>query len=331
VIAFRIDSLTAENNLALALCDAGHCEEAAGIFRHVLAGRKRALGDEHQDTLNASNNLAGALRRCGQHAEVVDLYLDSHTVLSRILGKTHPNTLIISSNLAVSFSDVGRYAEAVEHQCTVVASRHSSLGVDDVKTKESARFLDLLLRASTSENETTSTPSTAAPPSGTSGQNSADIVLAVLLQAVVPFDQAQLYLERFVARGFDCMATLQTLTEADLAGMSVEAGHRQRILDILQCERQEDVQLATDLKSSSIASSPPLANDMQSQTTANLAIVKAASGTATANPSIPFVAHSVEHPSPPRKRRKLPESFALRTAVHQSDREVVPEAEFERN
>merc|ERR1711957_52015 len=61
-------------------------------------------------------------------------------------------------------------------------------------------------------------------------QESNDVVLAMLLQAGVPFEQADGYVARFVAEGVDCLETLQTLQERDLKRMSVKSQYCQRIV-----------------------------------------------------------------------------------------------------
>ncbi|GAA0410654.1 hypothetical protein GCM10009530_73940 [Microbispora corallina] len=63
------DTLTSQNNLALALRALGRLEEAEAEHRAVLEIRRRVLGEDHPDTLTSRNNLALVLRDLGRWAE----------------------------------------------------------------------------------------------------------------------------------------------------------------------------------------------------------------------------------------------------------------------
>lgn len=260
-------TLTAGNNLALALFDNGKQEDAIDLFERTLAGRRSTLGEKHKQTLESLNNLAGALSRCGKRESVVGLLKDVLSHLRRALGDERVDTLRVAQNLAVALSAVARYSEAIVLQRQTLEAQKRTLGEHHAKTLESQRFLALLEQGVSKQQEgitdarssTTDARSShaevVAPMVGTkrtaselgrdcSGHSKKhsphsvsgcfDMVLALLLQAGLQFEEAGTCASAFLADGFDCVPALRNLTEADMLRLGLkERSHRQSLLEIL--------------------------------------------------------------------------------------------------
>ena len=101
------DTLSAQNNLALAYQQKGRAAEALALFERALAGRERVLGVDHPDTLSSQSNLAIAYQEAGRFAEALALFEQTLAACARVLGPDHPKTLISRANLASAYRDAG--------------------------------------------------------------------------------------------------------------------------------------------------------------------------------------------------------------------------------
>lgn len=72
-------SLTAMNNLALALSCHGKWEEAESMRGQAIAGNERVLGDNHVNTLTSVNSLADLLSLRGRFEEATLFYERART------------------------------------------------------------------------------------------------------------------------------------------------------------------------------------------------------------------------------------------------------------
>ena len=107
------DTLTAQNNLAVAYQQADRAAEAIPLFERTLEALQRRLGPEHPDAVTARNNLAVAYREAGRAAEAIPLLERTLEALQRRLGPGHPDAVTARNNLAVAYREAGRAAEAI--------------------------------------------------------------------------------------------------------------------------------------------------------------------------------------------------------------------------
>ena len=107
------DTLTAQNNLAVAYQGAGRPAEAIPLFERALAAQEQLLGPDHPDAVTTRNNLAVAYRDAGRPAEAIPLIERTLAALDRLLGPDHPDAVTTRNNLAVAYQEAGRPAEAI--------------------------------------------------------------------------------------------------------------------------------------------------------------------------------------------------------------------------
>jgi tetratricopeptide (TPR) repeat protein len=107
------DTLTAQNNLAVAYQEAGRAADAIPLFARSLEALERRLGPDHRDAVTTRNNLAVAYREAGRAAEAIPLLERTLAALVRRLGAEHPNAVTTRNNLAVAYQEAGRAAEAI--------------------------------------------------------------------------------------------------------------------------------------------------------------------------------------------------------------------------
>jgi tetratricopeptide (TPR) repeat protein len=107
------DTLTAQNNLAVAYQQAARAVAAIPPFERALTALERRLGPEHRDTVTTRNNLAIAYREAGRPADAIPLLEQSLGTLERRDGSGHPDAVITRNNLAVAYQEAGRAAEAI--------------------------------------------------------------------------------------------------------------------------------------------------------------------------------------------------------------------------
>jgi tetratricopeptide (TPR) repeat protein len=107
------DTLTCQNNLALAYQDAGRVAEAIPLFELSLTDYAIVCGGLHPDTLTSRNNLAVAYQDAGRVAEAIPLLEQTLTDRVTVMGERHPDTLASRNNLAHAYGNTGRLAEAI--------------------------------------------------------------------------------------------------------------------------------------------------------------------------------------------------------------------------
>jgi len=202
-------TLSAANNLALALCDDGRCQEGAKLFELVLAGRQRTFGNDSQETVFAANNLAGALVRCGLDASAAREHLQkAATLLQRVLGEDHETTRVVMNNL-----EIAKQSKEPSDRKAAPSTREASLHMAQPPAHVAAAGAE-------SKGAKRTRPQ----------QELDDMVLALLLQAGVELDSATALVPRFVREGFDSAEALATLQEADLVRMGVPVDDRRQLL-----------------------------------------------------------------------------------------------------
>ncbi|KAI9715103.1 MAG: Kinesin light chain 3 [Chrysothrix sp. TS-e1954] len=95
------DTISAMNNLTVALSRQGHLDEAASMKREVVEKMRRILGDEHPDTITAMNNLAVTLSDQGHLDEAASMRRPVVKKRRRLLRDEHPDTTTAVNNLAM--------------------------------------------------------------------------------------------------------------------------------------------------------------------------------------------------------------------------------------
>jgi hypothetical protein len=139
-------TLWAANDLAQAMRNMGHHDQARDLDEDTLARRRRALGDDHPHTLASANNLANDLHILGQTQTARELHEDTLARRRRVLGDDHPDTLISASNLAADLRVLGDSQAARDLDKDTLARRRRVLGDDHPDTLISASNLAADLR-----------------------------------------------------------------------------------------------------------------------------------------------------------------------------------------
>lgn len=141
------DTLTAMNNLALALSDLGIPERARELQEKVLAVSRRTRGEEHPDTLTAMNNLAWTLAREGELGGARGLQEQALAVSRRILGEEHAGTLSALNGLAAMLAAQGELGSARELQEQVIKASRRLFGEEHPHTLQTMGGLAHTLRS----------------------------------------------------------------------------------------------------------------------------------------------------------------------------------------
>ena len=107
-------TLTARNNLADALLDAGRTKEAIELHRFNLREHVRILGPLHPYSLTTINNLASALVINSRFSESICLLKCCVHEYRRILGQDHHEALVVRNTLAAAYRESGNYKRALD-------------------------------------------------------------------------------------------------------------------------------------------------------------------------------------------------------------------------
>ncbi|KAG8703047.1 hypothetical protein FRC08_003096 [Ceratobasidium sp. 394] len=107
----------------------------------ALAGRRQALGDEHDSTLDIMHNLAVAYRDQGGHKRAEEMLSQVVASQKRLSGEEHPRMLDSMSQLAYTYYLLGRYEEARLLQAQIADTRKRTLGEQDPYTLRSMQDL----------------------------------------------------------------------------------------------------------------------------------------------------------------------------------------------
>lgn len=106
-------TLTARNNLASALQDAGRSEKSIRLLKQSLEEHIRVLDPDHPYTLTARNNLASALVDQGGHEEAIRIFKQCIEEYQRILYSDHHEILTVRNSLSVAYRESGDYEKAL--------------------------------------------------------------------------------------------------------------------------------------------------------------------------------------------------------------------------
>jgi tetratricopeptide (TPR) repeat protein len=128
------DVVETKDQLAFALRESGHLNEAISAYTDLLLLRTRVQGPDHPATLFTRDDLAYAYTRAGRPDVALEqcrtLLLDR----SRVLGPEHPETLRTRDNLAIALRASGSTSEAIEEYRRVLRERERVLGPDHPDT-----------------------------------------------------------------------------------------------------------------------------------------------------------------------------------------------------
>jgi eukaryotic-like serine/threonine-protein kinase len=103
---------TAQNDLALALNDAGRYPEAIERFERLLRDNEREHGPGHVTSITVRHNLALSLRRVDRLADAERTERDALAIAARGLPPTHPMQAYLANTLAGILRQQARYADA---------------------------------------------------------------------------------------------------------------------------------------------------------------------------------------------------------------------------
>ena len=132
-------TLTSQNDLAMALNSAGRLSEAIELFERTLADRERILGEDHPDTMTSRDGLAETLELMHDFGEASELFEQTLADRKRVLGESHPDTVSSRNNLAVISMSMGAVNTDLFED--ILADREQILGPDHPDTITSRRYL----------------------------------------------------------------------------------------------------------------------------------------------------------------------------------------------
>jgi CHAT domain-containing protein/tetratricopeptide (TPR) repeat protein len=101
-----------ENSRVIALRAKGDFRNAIPLAEHLMATRRRVLGEQHPDTATSVNNLAFLYQSMGDYAKAEPLYRQALEIEKKVLGENHESTARTLTNLAGLYFDQGDYAKA---------------------------------------------------------------------------------------------------------------------------------------------------------------------------------------------------------------------------
>jgi tetratricopeptide (TPR) repeat protein len=138
--------LTQKYDLATSLFTQGELNQAETLFRQVLEGRSKLLGDKHADTLSTMHALASLLSLKGNLQEAESLYRHAYEGRKLILD-TEKDPLIWESshNLATTLFEQGELDEAEYVFRNTVTGRQCVLGNTHEDTLLSTHRLAVVL------------------------------------------------------------------------------------------------------------------------------------------------------------------------------------------
>ncbi|HEY6786194.1 MAG TPA: FxSxx-COOH system tetratricopeptide repeat protein [Trebonia sp.] len=134
-------SLLARNDLACALAQMGHLDQAIEMHELSVAAYERVLGPDDPDTLVCWNNLAFTYWLARQLSSAIELGRRTVDARERVLGAVHPDTLVSRNNLGVAYMDAGRVPEAIAEHERNLQDRQAKLTVDHPDTLYSSSNL----------------------------------------------------------------------------------------------------------------------------------------------------------------------------------------------
>jgi eukaryotic-like serine/threonine-protein kinase len=135
------ETLNAMSDLAYALLEQGHLNEAETLQRQSLDAQMKVLGPENPDTLKSISNLGRILWSKHRVAEAESLDRQALETRRRILGPEHPDTLISMVNLSFDLRSEHHFPEAVELCRETLAIRRRVLSPEHPDTLMSMNVL----------------------------------------------------------------------------------------------------------------------------------------------------------------------------------------------
>ena len=145
------DVLKSKSTLAILCMKTRRKDVAEVLYKEVITGYRRILGEEHkifskehEDLLNSLNNLAILFYGTGRKDEAEPLYKEVLAARRRIYGERHTLTVDTKNNLAALFMQTRREAEAEVLYKEVIEARRRLLGEEHEKTLKAKCQGDLL-------------------------------------------------------------------------------------------------------------------------------------------------------------------------------------------
>ena len=148
-----LDALPAEeratstlvDRVAKLLQDFGDLEAAEPLCREQVAGRAKALGENHSDTLEAINNLALLLHQLGKLNEAEPYSRRKLAGCRATLGDRHPDTITAIDTTSQLLSDLGKLDAALPLKRESLQEKRRTLGDRHPDTLLSVNNLAVLL------------------------------------------------------------------------------------------------------------------------------------------------------------------------------------------
>jgi tetratricopeptide (TPR) repeat protein len=122
------DTLSAANNLGLALLQLGRYEEAEPLLVEVYEQRRRTIGAEHDHTLVSMCNLGLLYYETQRYEQAEPLIRGELELCVAKHGEQHPETLSSRNNYANLLGAMGRNEEALSQTERIVRSSEAVLG-----------------------------------------------------------------------------------------------------------------------------------------------------------------------------------------------------------
>ena len=117
------------------------------LYLAAVEGRRRVLGEEHEDTLHSMNNLVAVLQHGGQR-RALDFKQSVLSLKEKVLGKTHYSTVATIEGMARVHMDGLKVFTKAEEMYRLALDRYEkTMGKDHFVTKRCAMDLIRMLRA----------------------------------------------------------------------------------------------------------------------------------------------------------------------------------------
>jgi tetratricopeptide (TPR) repeat protein len=140
-------TLWAARDLARALREQGHYEQARTLYEDTLPRSRRVLPEDHPHTLRLAHGSAINLHLLGEYEQARHLQRDTWVRYRRVLGEDHAHTLHSANHLAAAMHELGQHDEARRLHKDTLARYRRELGDDHPDTLRSANYLAVDLRA----------------------------------------------------------------------------------------------------------------------------------------------------------------------------------------
>jgi serine/threonine protein kinase/tetratricopeptide (TPR) repeat protein len=141
------DTLTAQNNLAMAYQSSGRWDTAIPLLEQTLATRTTRLGATHPDSLTTQHDLARAYQANGRWDRAIPLLEQTLATRTAKLGAEHPDTLTSQHDLARAYQANGRWDKSIPLLEQTLATRKARLGAEHPDTLTSQNDLALAYQA----------------------------------------------------------------------------------------------------------------------------------------------------------------------------------------